>query len=720
MKRKYVAVTLGILMGLSVLGGCESSSTSDKSETETTSQVYGEITQVGEDSITIEIGTKREMDEKEDADSTDRPSSGADGETSSTEDEGTTQGQQGDTEEQEDGSGQESAEEDSSQGQQDNPQNQGEEQPPQMPEGETPSMLELTGEEQEITVTDETEFTRQSMGQGPGGGKPEGEQPPEKPSGQEEQTEEGSSSGSATTQEDGESSDELSKPEESSGTPAGEGEESSEDGGSGQGQEMEQSEEEIGLEDLAEGDTVSVTLNGDGSASEITVMSMGQGAGGGQEEAPESYQAVKEYTSDTDSVQESVESTGTDESAVHVTEGAQVTFDDLTVSRNSKESKGGDTSSFYGVGAAVLTTEGTSYIKNSSIETDAAGGAGIFSYGEGTTYVADTSIDTAQDTSGGIHVAGGGTLYAWDLRVETDGESSAAIRSDRGGGTMVVDGGTYTSNGTGSPAIYCTADIAVNNAKLTANGSEAVCIEGLNSLHLYDADLTGSMGDDEQNDCTWNVILYQSMSGDSQVGNSTFEMVGGSLTAENGGMFYTTNTESTITLSNVNLTYADDSEFFLRCTGNGNQRGWGTSGENGADCLFTAIDQQMEGDVVWDSISKLDFYMDEGSSLRGAIVDDETYAGEGGQGYCNLYLAEGSVWTVTGDSTLSALSSQGTIVDETGKTVTVKGSDGTVYVEGDSSYTVTVDSYGDSVDLSGESEATQWDAWQVEKPSQLA
>ena len=148
---------------------------------------------------------------------------------------------------------------------------------------------------------------------------------------------------------------------------------------------------------------------------------------------------------------------------------------------------------------------------------------------------------------------------------------------------MVVDGGTYTSNGTGSPAIYCTADIAVNNAKLTANGSEAVCIEGLNSLHLYDADLTGSMGDDEQNDCTWNVILYQSMSGDSQVGNSTFEMVGGSLTAENVGMFYTTNTESTITLSNVNLTYADDSEFFLRCTGNGNQRGWGTSGENGAD-----------------------------------------------------------------------------------------------------------------------------------------
>lgn len=91
---------------------------------------------------------------------------------------------------------------------------------------------------------------------------------------------------------------------------------------------------------------------------------------------------------------------------------------------------------------------------------------------------------------------------------------------------MVVDGGSYTSNGTGSPAVYSTADIAVNNADLTANGSEAVCIEGLNSLHLFDTDLTGNMSDDEQNDCTWNVILYQSMSGDSEVGNSTFEMDG--------------------------------------------------------------------------------------------------------------------------------------------------------------------------------------------------
>ena len=57
---------------------------------------------------------------------------------------------------------------------------------------------------------------------------------------------------------------------------------------------------------------------------------------------------------------------------------------------------------------------------------------------------------------------------------------------------------------------------------------------------------------------------------------------------------------------------------------NANERGWGTAGDNGADCLFTAVQQEMEGDVVWDSISQLDFYITDGSTLTGAVTDDET------------------------------------------------------------------------------------------------
>lgn len=482
--------------------------------------------------------------------------------------------------------------------------------------------------------------------------------------------------------------------------------------GDGQGAEAE----EISLSDIQEGDIVSITLDEDGNAASITVMSMEMS---GQSQGVDSYTAVNEYTEDTTVSGETLESTGTDENAALISSGASVTLDNDTITRTSDSSTGGYNSSFYGVGAAVLATDGTAYVKDGSVTTDAAGGAGLFAYGDGTVYASGTTVKTTQDTSGGVHVAGGGTLYGWNLDVETNGESSAAIRSDRGGGTMVIDGGNYVSNGVGSPAIYSTADIAVSNASLTANGSEAVCIEGLNSIHLYDCDLTGNMSDLDQNDNTWTVILYQSMSGDSEVGNSTFQMDGGSLTSENGGVFYTTNTESTITLSNVDINYNDDNEFFLQCTGNTNQRGWGQSGANGADCHFTGISQDMQGNVIWDSISDLDFYLTEGSSLTGAVVDDETYAGEGGDGYCNVYVSSDSTWTVTGDSTVSSLENEGTIVDSEGKTVTIQGTDGTVYVQGDSEYTITTGSYSDSVDLSGATSIQDQSAYTVEKPDQL-
>ena len=461
---------------------------------------------------------------------------------------------------------------------------------------------------------------------------------------------------------------------------------------------------------------------------EISGVAMPSGVPSGMPERPgegggtgtvDSYNAVNNYTTDTTVKNDTLTSQGTDENAVLVSDNANVTLSNVEITRESQDSTGGDQSSFYGVGAALLTTSGNTYISNSKITTDAAGGAGLFAYGSGTIYASNSQITTQQNTSGGIHVAGGGSLYAWDLNVETNGNSAAAIRSDRGGGSMVVDGGEYTSNGVGSPAVYCTADIAVNDAALTANGSEAVCIEGLNSLRLYDCDVTGNMSDDSQNDCTWNVIVYQSMSGDSQVGNSTFQMDGGTLTCNDGGVFYTTNTECTISLKDVEIIPASDNAFFLRCTGNNNQRGWGKTGSNGSDCLFTATSQNMEGDVIWDSISKLDFYMTEESTLTGAFVQDETYVQNGGDGYSNVYINDDSTWVVTGDSVVSNLYCAGTIVDEDGNTVSIIGSDGTEYQTGDSDITITVDSYATEADVSMAVQVDDWENYQVEMPEAL-
>ena len=466
----------------------------------------------------------------------------------------------------------------------------------------------------------------------------------------------------------------------------------------------------IQVSDIKEGDFVKITTDSNGTAVQISLADMpggpdgpqgglGNGApgaggpGGGAQSAPTSYSSVKEFTSDTEESGQSYTSEGTDESAVLVSNGANVTLKDFTVNRTSEDSKGGDSSSFYGVGASILVTDGTVDLKGGTITSDADGAAGAFAYDKGTVNISDTAITTTGNTAGGIHAAGGGTVNAENLTVHTSGESSAAIRSDRGGGTMRVKGGSYTSSGTGSPAVYCTADIEVEDAKLTAENSEAVSIEGLNSLSLTNCDLSGHIQENEQNDCDWTVILYQSMSGDSEVGNAVLNMTGGSLTSENGGLFYTTNTESTFYLNNVNITPSPNNEFFLKCTGNANKRGWGQSGANGADCSFTAENQKMEGDVVWDSISNLKFKMTEGSILTGGFIQDESCAGNGGSGTADLSIDATSTWIVTKDSQLSSLTNKGTIKDTEGKTVTIKGSDGTVYVQGDSTYTVTVESY---------------------------
>ena len=238
------------------------------------------------------------------------------------------------------------------------------------PDGEAPSMLDLTGEEQEITVTDSTVITKQSMGGGQGAS---GGEAPEKP--------------------EGEAPDSNGQAPDSQGA-----------------SDVAGQTEEITLDDIKEDDVVAITLDDDGNAATITVQSMGGGQGGpgGQASGVDSYDAANEYSSDETVSDTSLESTGTDENAALVSNGSEVTFSNDAISRTSSDSQGGDNSSFYGVGAAVRATDGTAYVKDSTVTTDSKGGAGLFAYGDGTVYAADTDITTQQDTSGGIHAAGGG------------------------------------------------------------------------------------------------------------------------------------------------------------------------------------------------------------------------------------------------------------------------------------------------------------------------
>ena len=421
---------------------------------------------------------------------------------------------------------------------------------------------------------------------------------------------------------------------------------------------------EAAVSDIAEGDILKITLDKSGNAETVEIQNVGGFGGSGTVEQGSSANTIDEDGSYTN---ETYTSTGDDENALRV-DGAEATLDGITVSKDGGSSSNAENGDFYGVNAALLATN------------DAQNGNGIFSYGSGTTVnVSDTKITTTKDNSGGIQTTGGATTNASNLTVTTAGNSSAAIRSDRGGGTVNVDGGSYTSNGYNSPAVYSTADITVKNAKLTATNSEALVIEGKNSITLENCKVTGNMSDTKgssSSENVHNVMIYQSMSGDAEVGTSEFSMTGGSLTAKNGDMFYITNTNCELNLTGVTLKNADSDAYLMRVSGNSASHGWGTAGANGGNVNFTASKQTLKGDIVVDTISTLNMKLTNSSTFTGTVnIIDNADNGTAVSDNAVITIEKGSTWNLTGNCTITSLTNNGTI-NFNGYTITL--ADGTV------------------------------------------
>ena len=345
--------------------------------------------------------------------------------------------------------------------------------------------------------------------------------------------------------------------------------------------------------------------------------------------------------------------------ALELTSGS-ASYSNIYVTKRGSSTVQSDDYDFKGTNAAVHASGGgTLTITGSStyIDSNAKYGNAVFSYGggsgDGTTIViSDAEIRTILNNSGGIMVTGGGIISADNLTITTLEGSSAAIRSDKGGGTINVNGGTYTTSGTGSPAIYSTATITVIGADLTANTSQGVVIEGGNSVTLTNSNLTAKHTTLNGQDTTHQAILiYQSMSGDASSGSSTFKMTGGKITNSTGDIFCVTNTTTTITLNGVTITNNDSSGNFLRAA----HQNWGS---NGGTVTLNASAQAIEGNVLVDSSSSLTMTLANSSTFKGAINPTTATTSNvhaSAVGNVNVTVEKGSKLTLTADSTISSI-----------------------------------------------------------------
>ena len=409
---------------------------------------------------------------------------------------------------------------------------------------------------------------------------------------------------------------------------------------------------------------------------------IGRPGGPGSRSKDVTYSGATELKTAVTETGKTYQSIKTDESALLISTKEAVTISQPIVSKTGN-SDGGDNCSFYGVNAALLVKGGsTTTIKGGTITSDANGANGVFSYGgngghnggdgDGTTVIIeDTKITTTGGGSGGIMTTGGGVMKAKNLTINTSGRSSAPIRTDRGGGVVTVDGGSYTSNGLGSPVIYSTADVTVSNATLTSNKSEGVCIEGKNSITLNNCQMTVSNtqrnGHAQFLDA---IMIYQSFSGDADSGNSHFSMNGGSLTNRQGHLFHVTNTNAIISLNGVKLANDDPAQVLLSVCADGWQ---GASNK----ATLNANRQQLEGTILVGSDSELTMNLADGSTFNGSISGNITNAAGNTisteTGTVNVTLGDDCTWTLTADTYITSLKGDASCVKANGHRLFVKG-----------------------------------------------
>ena len=356
-----------------------------------------------------------------------------------------------------------------------------------------------------------------------------------------------------------------------------------------------------------------------------------------------SHNGVTEISSDTTNNLQTYSSTEGSQNALLVTNGtSKISNAKITKSGNSND----ENSDFYGTNAAVLVKNSTLNIDGGSFTTNGSHANGVFAYANGTINLTNTNIKTTSNNSGAIMVTGGGKLNATNVTAETDGNSSAPIRSDRGGGTMIVNGGKYTANGIGSPVIYSTADVTVNNATLISTKSEGAVVEGKKSITLNNVNLTDTNTTLNGNSETYkNIFIYQSMSGDADEGLASFSAKDSTITTNKGDTIFVTNTKATISLTNNKIINNDSTGAFLRI-----QSGkWGRSGSNGGDVTLNVNNQTINGNIFVDNISTLNMKLTNGSNYTGKINGNNTAKN------ITLSLDSTSKITLTGDTYVTNL-----------------------------------------------------------------
>ena len=394
-----------------------------------------------------------------------------------------------------------------------------------------------------------------------------------------------------------------------------------------------------------------------GTPNGMPPMAMQNGAPNGMapqvEVDPSTFKGTTIVTENKSIAHESMTNTTADQNAFIGKNKAVIDIENSVFDKTG-DTTSDDNSNFHGQNAVVLGIDGSQInIKGSNITSNSKGSNAVFATGEGSVInVENTNIHTKSDSSRGLDATYKGTVNGKNLTITTEGAHSATLATDRGEGTITAEAAKLTTSGEGSPVIYSTGNIIVNNVNGIANNSEIGVVEGKNSITLTNSNVTGYKDN--------GFMLYQSFSGDAESGIARLKAENNTLTTHATGAFlYVNNTTAEVDLSNNTISMPNTSTLVKAAA----DSRWGKTGENGGHLTLRTSNQELSGNIIADSISTIALDMTNGSSLVGAVNTDNA-AKE-----VTVKLSKDSNWILTGDSYVKSLNNE----DTTGSNIHLNG-----------------------------------------------
>lgn len=297
---------------------------------------------------------------------------------------------------------------------------------------------------------------------------------------------------------------------------------------------------------------------------------------------------------------------------------------DAGTNDSTRTSDVSDDYNFYGINSVILVVgeDSSAEIRDCTITSDCSGANAIFSTAGAEVTAENVEITTTGNSSRGVYATYEGVIDASHMSITTSGAHCAPIATDRGGGYVTVTDSVVNCSGDGSPCIYSTGEIVVENVVGTSTGAQAAVIEGKNSITMTGCSFTVTGSGNN------GIMLYQSMSGDAADSDatasvSTLTMTDTTITVDNDGpLLYVTNTASVVNLCGGNTLKSTSGVFASAATGR-----WGSDGSNGGTLTIHTADSISEA-LQADDISSITVLTSDGAAVTGSTSGSVTVSEE--------------------------------------------------------------------------------------------